>query len=162
MNLNIDSYLKIAELDFISILVRQSLYTYIFRNSIPNLIIPKRNNMSIFDGLIEQAKNAVLNRTSNDKQSNNGDDSLLGTLKDLLGQKSGKQDRQVRSASEDPHGDPADQNQSAQNQSAQSQYGNVRPASEDPYGDPADSENGNGRRNVRPASEDPYGDPADQ
>ena len=118
--------------------------------------------MSIFDGLIEQAKNAVLNRNSNDRQSNNGDDSILGTLKDLLGQKSGKQDRNVRSASEDPYGDPADQNQSYQNQSAQNQYDNVRPASEDRYGDPADSGNGNVRRNVRPASEDPYGDPADQ
>ena len=118
--------------------------------------------MSIFDGLIEQAKNAVLNRNSNGGQSNNGDDSLLGTLKDMLGQKSGKQDQNVRPASEDPYGDPADQNQSAQNQSAQNQSGNVRPASEDRYGDPADSERGNGRRNVRPASEDPYGDPADQ
>jgi len=118
--------------------------------------------MSIFDALIEQAKNAVMNRTSNGRQSNNGDDSLLGGLKDLLGQKSNDQDRQVRSASEDPYGDPADHNQSAQNQSAQNQYGNVRPASEDPYGDPADSGRGNSRRNVRPASEDPYGDPADQ
>lgn len=50
----------------------------------------------------------------------------------------------VRPASEDPYGDPADYS---------GQYGNVRPASEDPYGDPGI---------VRPASEDPYGDPADQ
>jgi hypothetical protein len=58
-------------------------------------------------------------------------------------------DRNVRPASEDPYGDPADI----------ASYGNVRPASEDPYGDPADQgEFGN----VRPASEDPYGDPADQ
>ena len=34
----------------------------------------------------------------------------------------------VRPASQDPYGDPADQGQ----------YGNVRPASQDPYGDPAD------------------------
>lgn len=33
----------------------------------------------------------------------------------------------VRPASQDPYGDPADQG-----------YGNIRPASEDPYGDPAD------------------------
>ena len=39
-------------------------------------------------------------------------------------------DRQVRPASEDPYGDPANQ-----------QFGNVRPASEDPYGDPADQQN---------------------
>ncbi len=55
----------------------------------------------------------------------------------------------IRSASEDPYGDPAEEGQ----------YGNVRPASEDPYGDPADyGQYGN----IRPASEDPYGDPADQ
>lgn len=37
----------------------------------------------------------------------------------------------VRPASQDPYGDPADQGQ----------YGNIRPASEDPYGDPADQQN---------------------
>lgn len=37
----------------------------------------------------------------------------------------------VRPASEDPYGDPADSGQ----------YGNIRPASEDPYGDPADQQN---------------------
>lgn len=37
----------------------------------------------------------------------------------------------VRPASEDPYGDPANYGQ----------YGNVRPASEDPYGDPADQQN---------------------
>jgi hypothetical protein len=36
----------------------------------------------------------------------------------------------VRPASEDPYGDPADYGQ----------YGNIRPASEDPYGDPADQQ----------------------
>ena len=59
----------------------------------------------------------------------------------------GNYEGQIRPASEDPYGYPADQ-----------QFGNVRPASEDPYGDPADQQFGN----VRPASEDPYGDPADQ
>ncbi|MEH2191114.1 MAG: translation initiation factor [Nostoc sp.] len=57
-------------------------------------------------------------------------------------------DRNVRPASEDPYGDPADP----------ASYGDVRPASEDPYGDPADIAS---YGNVRPASEDPYGDPAD-
>lgn len=37
----------------------------------------------------------------------------------------------VRPASEDPYGDPADFQR----------YGNIRPASEDPYGDPADQQN---------------------
>ncbi|BCM93226.1 hypothetical protein IAD21_05114 [Abditibacteriota bacterium] len=46
--------------------------------------------------------------------------------------------------------------------------GGVLDASQDPYGDPADqndnreSYNPNAGPNVRPASEDPYGDPADQ
>lgn len=37
----------------------------------------------------------------------------------------------IRPASQDPYGDPADSGQ----------YGNIRPASEDPYGDPADQRN---------------------
>ncbi len=59
-------------------------------------------------------------------------------------------DRNVRPASEDPYGDPADS----------ASYGKLTPASQDPYGDPADIASSYG--NVRPASEDPYGDPADQ
>ncbi|BAY19214.1 translation initiation factor [Nostoc sp. HK-01] len=55
-------------------------------------------------------------------------------------------DREVRPASEDPYGDPANQG-----------YGDLTPASQDPYGDPADEYS-----NVSPASEDPYGDPADE
>jgi hypothetical protein len=77
-------------------------------------------------------------------------DDFLRKAKDaLLGGDSNQNaegEHNVRPASEDPYGDPADQ-----------EFGNVRPASEDPYGDPADQEFGN----VRPASEDPYGDPAD-
>jgi hypothetical protein len=82
-------------------------------------------------------------------------DGILGRVASALtggnNDESGNEDQfgDVRPASEDPYGDPAD---------IQS-YGNVRPASEDPYGDPADQENFG---NVRPASEDPYGDPADQ
>jgi hypothetical protein len=113
--------------------------------------------MSIFDGLLDQVKNAVMDHTSDGKQSNVDRDSLLGTITNLFGQHSANHERNVRPASEDPYGDPA-----AQNQSNQNQYGNVRPASEDRYGDPADSGRGNSRKNVRPASEDPYGDPADQ
>jgi hypothetical protein len=55
---------------------------------------------------------------------------------------------EVRPASEDPYGDPADPLAGQ----------NIRPASEDPYGDPADQLAG---QDIRPASEDPYGDPAD-
>lgn len=69
----------------------------------------------------------------------------------------------VRPASEDPFGDPAD----SASQGSNSAFGDVRPASEDPYGDPADQQGNSGSNNsafgdVRPASEDPYGDPADQ
>ncbi len=75
------------------------------------------------------------------------DDFLRRAADAILG--SNDDERQVRPASEDPYGDPAEQEY----------YGNVRPASEDPYGDPADyGQYGN----VRPASEDPYGDPADR
>jgi len=52
----------------------------------------------------------------------------------------------VRPASEDPLGDPADQEQ------------NILPASQDPLGDPADQIPGG--MDIQPASEDPYGDPA--
>lgn len=48
---------------------------------------------------------------------------------------------QVAPASQDPYGDPANQQ-------------GVAPASQDPYGDPADQEAA-----VAPASQDPYGDP---
>jgi hypothetical protein len=76
--------------------------------------------------------------------------------------------REVLPASEDPYGDPADQEQAGYypqnngygNAGYDPRFGNVAPASEDPMGDPADQEAGFG--NVRPASEDPYGDPADQ
>ena len=74
-------------------------------------------------------------------------DDFLRKAKDLI-IGSNDDERQPRPASEDPYGDPADQNY----------YDNAIPASQDPYGDPADQEYGN----VRPASEDPYGDPADQ
>jgi hypothetical protein len=66
-------------------------------------------------------------------------------------QNNDNENQQVYPASEDPYGDPADEER----------FRNVRPASEDPYGDPADSDSGQ-FRNVRPASEDPYGDPADE
>ncbi|MGI2904911.1 translation initiation factor [Tolypothrix sp. VBCCA 56010] len=79
-------------------------------------------------------------------------DDFLGKAKDIFGSSNDEQvdrdtdyrDREVRPASEDPYGDPANQ------------YGDIRPASEDPYGDPADEYG-----DIRPASEDPYGDPAD-
>jgi hypothetical protein len=74
-------------------------------------------------------------------------------------------DRNVRPASEDPYGDPADQDIYSNAIPASQDpygdpadyYGNAIPASQDPYGDPADVYS-----NAIPASQDPYGDPADQ
>ncbi|KAB8333495.1 translation initiation factor, partial [Scytonema tolypothrichoides VB-61278] len=51
-------------------------------------------------------------------------------------------DREVRPATEDPYGDPADQDY----------YSNAIPASQDPYGDPADQDY---YSNAIPASQDP-------
>ena len=56
---------------------------------------------------------------------------ILGQITDMIGQRSrprGAAGRDVRPASEDPYGDPADAKGAR----------NVRPGSEDPYGDPAD------------------------
>jgi hypothetical protein len=67
----------------------------------------------------------------------------------------------VRPASEDPMGDPADQeygdNGPTRRYAQEERQSDVQPASRDPYGDPADQYS-----NVLPASQDPQGDPADQ
>jgi len=59
---------------------------------------------------------------------------ILGQLTDLLGARTGNKPgkRDVRPASEDPYGDPADA------RPTQHAGHKVKPASEDPYGDPAD------------------------
>lgn len=59
---------------------------------------------------------------------------ILGQITDMLGSRSAKKSGQhnVRPASEDPYGDPADQGGS------KAAGHKVKPASEDPYGDPAD------------------------
>jgi len=76
---------------------------------------------------------------------------LLGNVMDALtGHHPRDEQENVLPASQDPYGDPADQ---------ENMPGGVLPASQDPYGDPADQHNG---QNVLPASQDPYGDPADQ
>ncbi|MFE1746129.1 translation initiation factor [Coleofasciculus sp. H7-2] len=85
------------------------------------------------DGFFKKVQDAVLG-SNDDQDATNYDD------------------REVRPASEDPFGDPADSGE----------YGDVRPASEDPFGDPADSGEYGQFGDVRSASEDPYGDPADE
>lgn len=99
------------------------------------------------DDIIRKVADALTNDDKKQPGDQDKDGGLLGTLTDMLtGQ---KQDPQVRPASEDPLGDPADQIDGR----------TVLPASQDPLGDPADQVYG---RNVRPASEDPLGDPADE
>ena len=109
----------------------------------------------IFDAL----KNLV---TGNDRDPNRAEGEqggLMDVVSNFLGgNNNDRNPNDVRPASEDPYGDPADEFGSREVMHGQ----DVLPASEDPYGDPADEMNeeyaGHG---VRPASEDPYGDPAD-
>ncbi|NJR75905.1 MAG: translation initiation factor [Scytonema sp. CRU_2_7] len=56
-------------------------------------------------------------------------DDFLRRAKDFV-VGSNEDDREVHPASEDPYGDPADQDY----------YSNAIPASQDPYGDPADQD----------------------
>ena len=97
------------------------------------------------DFLLQQVKNAVFN-DSNTSYKQGDTHGLIGQLEGLFSQHQQSQPQgmdpyggvpneagrfpNVRPASEDPYGDPADQQSG--------QFRNVRPASEDPYGDPAD------------------------
>ena len=80
--------------------------------------------MGIIDRLVQMAKDAVLNK---------------------LGMKGSRGRRDVRPASEDPYGDPADQMRKSGVRDA-GRFGNVKPASQDPLGDPADQMRGSGQR----------------
>lgn len=98
------------------------------------------------DGFFKKVKDAIVGNEEFDKGAEQ-EQQGFSTREDERGQYG-----DVRPASEDPYGDPANQ---------VADYGDVRPASEDPYGDPADQVAAD-YGNVRPASEDPFGDPADQ
>ncbi len=101
------------------------------------------------DALLQQVKNAVFNDSQTQYQQ--GDThGLIGQLEGLFASHQQNQAQSqpsgmdpyggvpneagrfpnVRPASEDQYGDPADQQAG--------RFNNVRPASEDPYGDPAD------------------------
>ena len=91
------------------------------------------------DSLMNMVKDSVMQHTA-DQRGNGFDPSkLLGHIEEIFGQHARQQ---------------------------QGGSGNVRPASEDRYGDPADGPSGAAtsrvRDNVKPASQDPYGDPADE
>ncbi len=87
--------------------------------------------MKSIDDLMKMVKDSVVQHTS---QAGGGFDSspLLQRIEELFAQhksmqrQPGPTGRNVRPASEDPFGDPADEPK-----------GRIKPASEDPYGDPA-------------------------
>lgn len=79
------------------------------------------------DSILDLLKRKVAERAGTGTRAGG----ILGQITEMIGQRSrsGKAaQRNVRPASEDPYGDPADAKGAK----------NVRPASEDPYGDPAD------------------------
>jgi hypothetical protein len=88
--------------------------------------------MSLRDRILDAVKNQLGNRMEEgDRKSASG--GLFGKITDILTQRTrARRDpmSNVRPASEDPYGDPADEQR----------FGgrSVKPASQDPYGDPAD------------------------
>jgi hypothetical protein len=86
---------------------------------------------SPLDSILDIVKRKVAERAGGQKGGGLGAGGILGQITDMLGQRSRGTKagpRDVRPASEDPYGDPADAPGAK----------NVKPASEDPYGDPAD------------------------
>ncbi len=86
--------------------------------------------MSGLDSLLDSVKNAITDHSNQQKQTGFDPSGLLNKVADLFGahQQPGGSSN-VRPASQDPYGDPADQAPGG---------GKVKPASQDPYGDPAD------------------------
>lgn len=137
------------------------------------------------ESLLNQVKQMIFREPSTPHNESNDPGGLIGNIENLFRQQQPQQPAgyNVRPASEDPLGDPADLLPSGSrgygymqgNETAQ-QFPNLRPASEDPLGDPADQEayvqpaSGQSYQqqqqrqfpNLRPASEDPLGDPADR
>jgi hypothetical protein len=109
----------------------------------------------MLQALLNQVKNAIFNDPMTPHRQGYDPSGLIGQIEGMFGQHQEQmQQGGVRPASEDPLGDPADQEPFAQ-----------------PYGQPynqryVNQPGGNygylGGQNVRPASEDPLGDPADQ
>jgi hypothetical protein len=90
--------------------------------------------MSKLDELLDAVKGQIVNHVQQGKHEGFDTDGLIGKISDLFGMHrkatATRDPRNVRPASEDPYGDPADQVAGH----------SVKPASEDPYGDPADQE----------------------
>ncbi|MET0388318.1 MAG: hypothetical protein ABW321_20260 [Polyangiales bacterium] len=87
---------------------------------------------STLDSILDLVKRKVAQNTEGRRSGAAGSGGLLGQLTDFISQRTGGASRSgkhnVRPATEDPYGDPADAKGAR----------NVKPASEDPYGDPAD------------------------
>lgn len=81
--------------------------------------------MGALDGLLSQVKQAIEKHAPGDSSK------LLDHVTDLF-DKHPQNSRDVKPASQDPYGDPADQPGESVPQR------NIKPASQDPYGDPAD------------------------
>ena len=87
--------------------------------------------MANLDELLDAVKGQIVNHVQQGNHPNFDTDGLLGKITDLFGRhKQSEAGRNIRPASEDPYGDPADQIGGR----------SIKPASQDPYGDPADQE----------------------
>jgi hypothetical protein len=84
------------------------------------------------DGLLDMVKSSVLKHSADQGHTGFDPTNLISHIEEMFGQHGARSSgqNQVRPASEDPYGDPANV--------AGKTRGNVRPASEDPYGDPGD------------------------
>jgi hypothetical protein len=109
------------------------------------------------NSLLERVKQAIFNDPTTPHQPGHDPSGLIGQIESLFGQ---HRAQTTRDGYVDPNGAYADYPSGAANDP---RFRNVRPASEDPLGDPADMPSGGTSqyRNIRPASEDPLGDPAD-
>jgi hypothetical protein len=86
---------------------------------------------SALDSILDIVKRKISERAGGPRDGASGSGGILGQLGELLNKRTGAgrgPGRNVRPASEDPYGDPADAKGA----------GRVKPASEDPYGDPGD------------------------
>ncbi|RYG44441.1 hypothetical protein EON79_14895 [bacterium] len=139
-------------------------------------------------GLLDQVKRLIFDNPNTPHRDGHDPDGLIGQLEGLFRGRQSEMEQQypnLRPASEDPLGDPADlearqqgYQQTGYNQPVNSgaylegQFPGIKPASQDPLGDPADMENANLGTSggslqqqfpgIKPASQDPLGDPADR
>jgi hypothetical protein len=81
------------------------------------------------DALLDSVKSAVTDHANDQKHIGLDPSGVLGKISGLFGAHQSSDGNNVRPASEDPCGDPADQAGGG---------GKVKLASQNPYGDPAD------------------------